>query len=705
MASMKPGRNDPCPCGSGKKYKKCCYDKLEARSTFQLPQQQAEAVAHGAPGQQEIDTLVSFFNQQRYIEAESLAQTMTVHFPLSGFGWKVLGAVFQKMGRSVDALLPMQKAAALSPCDADAHNNLGTTLQNLGQIDEAEASYRRALQIRPDFADPHYNLGIIFKELGQLDEAEASYRRALQIRPDFAEAHNNLGLTLKDMGRLDEAEASYRRALQIRPDFAEAYYNRGITFQELGQLDEAEASYRQALRIKPDFAEVFSDLGNTLNALGRQDEAEASYRRALELRPDFVDAYSNLLHTLNYTSSITPSCCLKEARQYGKIVSNKATLQFTNWSCARQPERLRVGFVSGDFGNHPVGYFLEGLLSQLDRSSIELIAYPTNHKADELTARIKPCFSAWKPLSGKSDEAVAQLVHADAVHVLMDLSGHTAGNRLPMFAWKPAPVQVSWLGYFATTGVAAIDYLIADPWTLPETEEAYFTEKIWRLPETRLCFSPPDVEVDVSPLPAFSNGYVTFGCFNNLAKMNDDVVALWAKLLESIPGSRLFLKAGQFKELSVRRNTIDRFSAYGIDAERLILEGFESREKYLAAYHRVDIALDPFPYPGGTTSVEGLWMGVPVLTLAKERFLSRQGVGILMNADLPEWIATDTDDYLIRALSHSADLQRLSDLRSGLRQQVLASPIFDAPRFARNFEAALRGMWQIYCDEKPEFER
>jgi predicted O-linked N-acetylglucosamine transferase (SPINDLY family) len=305
-------------------------------------------------------------------------------------------------------------------------------------------------------------------------------------------------------------------------------------------------------------------------------------------------------------------------------------------------------------------------------------------------------------LSGKSDEAAARLIHSDSIHVLVDLSGHTAGNRLPIFAWKPAPVQVSWLGYFATTGIAAIDYLIADPWVLPETEEAYFTEKIWRLPETRLCFTSPDVDVEVSLLPALSNGYITFGCFNNLSKMNDDVVALWAKVLGSVPDSRLLLKAKQFVNGLVSKNTIDRFAAHGINSNRLILENPELRDKYLAAYHRVDIALDPFPYPGGTTSVEGLWMGVPVLTLAGERFLSRQGVGILMNVGLPEWIATDADDYVARAVSHAADLQHLSDLRSRLRQLVLASPIFDAPHFARNFEASLRGMWQKWCDEQSE---
>ena len=467
----------------------------------------------------------------------------------------------------------------------------------------------------------------------------------------------------------------------------------------MGRFNEAEASYRRALQIKPDSAEAYSNLGNILNDLGRLDEAETSYRQALQIKPDYADAYSNLLFLFNYTSGKPPSYCLAEARQYGQAVSAKAT-QFTEWSCAKQPERLKVGLMSGDFRNHPVSFFLEGLLARLDPASVELIAYPTDRRADELTARIKPRFTAWKQLSGQSDEAAARLIHGDGIHVLVDISGHTALNRLPVFAWKPAPVQVSWLGYFATTGVTEMDYLIADPWTLPETEEAWFTEKIWRLPDTRLCFTPPNAEVEISPLPALSNGYITFGCFNDLAKMNDDVVALWARVLGAVPGSRLFLKAKQLVNDSVRQNTIGRFAAHGIDAGRLILEYSEPRDKYLAAYRRVDIALDPFPYPGGTTSVEGLWMGVPVLTLAGERFLSRQGVGILMNAGLPEWIADDADDYVARAMTHAASMQYLSDLRGRLRQQVLASPLFDAARFARHFEKALWGMWRQWVEQR-----
>jgi len=487
--------------------------------------------------------------------------------------------------------------------------------------------------------------------------------------------------------------------LEIKPDYAEAHNSLGNTLNGLGRLNEAESSYRRALEIKPDYAEVHSNLGNTLTVLGRLNEAEASYRRALDIKPDSAEAHSNLLFLLNYSFSNNVLFSLQDARLYDQKTYKKITSRFAEWLVVKQPERLRIGLVSGDFNSHPVGYFLESLLSQLDPTRVELIAYSTSCQVDELTLRIKPYFSAWKRLIGHNDEAAARLIHADGVHILIDLAGHTANNRLPVFAWKPAPVQVSWLGYFATTGVTAIDYLIADPWTLPETEERYFTEKIWRLPETRLCFTPPDINVDVTSLPALSNGYITFGCFNNLVKMNDHVVSLWSRVLASVPGSRLILKAKQLKDSSVRKLTFKRFAAHRIEANRLILEGPEPREQYLAAYNRMDIALDPFPYPGGTTSVESLWMGVPVMTLAGECFLSRQGVGILMNVGLPEWVAADTDDYVMRVVTHARDLQYLAKLRNGLRQQVLASPIMDARRFAIHFEAVLREMWRVW-DER-----
>lgn len=608
-------------------------------------------------------------------------------------------------GEEVDALLARIQAAeqpqnkskrdkATGQAPGAQETNALVSLFNAGRLAEATKLAEEMTERYPRHGLGWKVLGAVSKQMGRNAEALAYMQKAVELSPNDAHAHSNLGFGYHDMGRLKEAEASSRRAIQLKPDLVEAHNNLGMTLQETGRLDEAVACYRRALQIKPDYVEALSNLGAALQDAGQLGEAERCYRKALALRPDDSTVHSNLLFLLNYTPGGDPAVAIEEARRYGQKVSAKVRSPFTEWACTKQPERLRIGLVSGDLKNHPVGYFLENLLAHLDRDAFELFAYPTSQQEDALTARIKPFFSSWMPLYGLSDEAAAKLIHADGVHILIDLSGHSRHNRLPMFAWKPAPVQTSWLGYYATTGVAEIDYLIADPWTLPESEEPYFTEKIWRLPETRLCFTPPEVAVEVSALPVLSDGHITFGCFNTLAKVNDEVIALWSRVLKAIPDSRMFLKAKQLGEASARQRTIERFAAQGIAAERLVLEGPESREKYLAAYHRVDMVLDTFPFPGGTTSVEGLWMGVPVLTLSGRSFLFRQGVGFLANAGLQDWIADDADDYVRRAVAHAADLQRLAELRRGLRQQVLASPIMDGQRFARHFEAALRGMWQ-----------
>jgi predicted O-linked N-acetylglucosamine transferase (SPINDLY family) len=682
--------------------------------------------------QAECDQLVALFNAGHFGELESRARSLLEQYPQVGFVWKALGLALQTQGK--DALPALQKSTELMPEDAEAHSNLGNALRDLGRLNDAVASYRRALALNPDTATWHYNLGIAQYDLKTLDDASACYRRALQISPGYAEAHSNLGNTLRDLGRLGDAMANYRWALAITPDHAEAHSNLGNALRDLGRLDDATASYRRALRIKPDHAEVrcnlgvvlrdrgrlgdaltryrqalafnpdyvnaHSNMGIALKDLGQLNDAVASYRRALDINPGYTEVHSNLLFLHNYLSDKPPATLLAEARRFGALAARQAR-PYTSWRSLPTMDRsLRVGVVSWDLRNHPVGYFVDSVfaaLKSIAAGRLELIAYHCHFRTDAITERIKASCTDWRSVVGVSDEMLARQIHEDGIDILIDLSGHTANNRLRVFARKPAPVQVSWLGYFATTGVAEMDYLIADPWTLPATEEVNFTEKIWRLPETRLCFTPPDTDVAVARLPALSNGYITFGCFNNLAKMNDAVVALWAQVLRAVPESRLLLKAKQLDEASVRQSIVKRFAAEGIDADRLILEGASPRPEYLAAYHRVDIALDPFPFPGGTTSVESLWMGVPVLTLTAERFLSRQGIGILMNAGLSEWIAADKDDYVARAASHARDLGKLATLRNGLRQQLLASPIVDAPRFARHFETGLRHMWQEWC--------
>lgn len=640
-----------------------------------------------------------------------------------------LGNTLAAQGRLEEACAHYRQVLAVQPDSATAHNNLGSMLQEQGQLTEAIDCYQHAIALQPDYADAHYNLGQAFHAQGLLNDAIESYYRALEIQPNYLNAYYNLGNALQAQGRLLEAVVNYQLALAIDPRHVDALCNLGKTFQLQNRLEEALDHYRQALEINPDHAETYSNLGGVYKAQNRIDDAIQAYRKALELRsglaeahdnlgtllhmqgdtaqavssyrqalvcrPDYVAAYSNLIYTMNHADAYSPEQCLEEARIFGKIVTRYAQ-PFTSWDCLKdaQPERLKIGLVSGDLRSHPVGHFLCGVLENVDPGKVEVIAYPTHFEEDAVTARLRPHLAGWKPLTGMTDKAASQLIHDDGVHVLFDLSGHTAMNRLSLFAWRPAPVQASWLGYFATTGVAEMDYLMGDPRVTPPGEEHQVTEKIWRLPDGYFCMTPPDVDVDVAPLPAAAAGQVTFGCFNNLVKMNERVVALWSRVLQAVPGSRLFLKTNLLGDPQIAEATRQRFAAHGIEAERLVLEGHALRGELLASYHRVDIALDPFPYPGGVTSAESLWMGVPVITRKGDRFLSHVGESVAHSAGMADWIAQDDDDYVAKAVAAAGDLEGLAQLRAGLRQKVLASPLYDAVRFARNFEDAVRGMWQ-----------
>jgi protein O-GlcNAc transferase len=608
-------------------------------------------------------------------------------------------------GQLDSAVANFSRVLEIKPDYAEAHNDLGVALKALGQLEDAATSYRRALEIKPDSALAYKNLGVVLHDLGQYESALASYRRALEIKPEYAEAYCNLGIALKELGQLENAAASCRHALEIKPNFAEAFRNLGNVQLALGQYDNAVESCRHALEIKPESAEALCNLGHALTYLGQLDNAMAAFERALAIRPDFSELHNSMLFSLNYTDSYTSSYRVDQARKYGRMVAAKVGARFTSWQCSTSPERLRIGLVSGDFLSHPVGFFLEGLLAHIDPVRIELIAYPTHHSQDELTARIRPYFSAWHPLFGKNDEAAARMIHADGIHVLIDLSGHTGHSRLPVFAWKPAPVQVTWLGYFATTGVAEVDYLLADAVGVPESQQAQFTESIWYLPDTRLCFTAPNIGPPVAALPAFIKGHLTFGCFQNLAKARDDVLELWGKILAALPDATLRVQCKQLDEPALAEQLLQRLKKYGIASARVATHGASNREIYLAAHAEVDIILDTFPYPGGTTTCEALWMGVPTLTLAGDSLLARQGASLLTAAGLPDWIAADEDEYVAKAVAFASDLERLAALRAGLREQVLPSPLFDAPRFARNFEDALWGMWARYQTQQEHPEK
>jgi len=614
-----------------------------------------------------------------------------------------LGVTLQELGKLEEAEKNYKQAILLQPDNAKSYKNLGFTLRKLGRLAEAEKSYQQAIKFKPDVFTVHDELGLIFQELGKLDEAEKSFKQAIKLNPIYAKAHNNLGITFQELGRLEEAEKSIKKAIKLKPNSSEPYNNLGVIYQELGKLDEAEKNYKYSIDLNPNSAETFSNLGVNFQELGKFEEAKKSYKQAIKLKPNYTKAISNLLF-LYSGFDYNPSIYLHEAKKYNEILKKIVKSKFLSWLCKEKPEKLRVGFISGDLRNHPVGYFLENFLSKITKSNLELYAYPTQFKSDDLTLRVKPFFSAWKPLIGISNEAAAKLIHSDAVHILIDLSGHTSNNRLPIFSWKPAPIQISWLGYFASTGVSEIDYILGDPYATPHEDKSHFTEKIWQLPETYLCFSKPNIKLDVGPLPALSNKYITFGCFGKIARITDNVISTWSKILLDTPSSKLFLKDSSFSKDTMKEIIYKKFSLVGISKERLILEGKSPRDEYLKTYNRIDIALSPFPYGSVTTSAEGLWMGVPIIVMKGSYFNSRLGESIINNANLSEWIASNEDDYVFKAIKFNNKLDDLAKLRSSLREQVMSSPLFNSERFCNNFEVALRDIWNIKVNSKKNNE-
>lgn len=647
-----------------------------------------------------------------------------------------LGASFKALGQLQKAETCYRQALSLSPDHAEAHNNLGVVLKVLGNMVEAERCYRTVIALRPEYSSTYNNLGLLLKDLGRLFEAESCYMTALKLDPLLADAHNNLSVLFRMQGRFADAATSSKNALKINPNYVDAYDNLGLALDAMGMFAEAEVAFEHALKLAPDNIVVLSNFSITLNTLcqltraeaylkkclklapefinahvnlcvnylaqGRVEEAEATCINALKIEPDNVFAQNNLLFSMNYLATHSIKECVDKAREYGYVVASKVETPFTAWCHKTPTKRLRVGLVSGDLRQHAVAFFLENLLQHSDTSRVEFFAYPTTSHDDAMTARLKSYCSGWKSLTGLNDEAAATLIHHDGLHVLLDLSGHSSGNRLPMFAWKPAPLQVSWLGYFATTGLAEMDYFIADEVGVSTKNQSQFVEKIKYLPDTRLCFTAPEAEIPVAPLPALANGYITFGCFQNMAKVSDEVLELWAEVIRANANAKFCWQCKSFRDNLVADSLKQRLVQRGVQAENIILLASADRDDYLAAHKEVDFILDTFPFPGGTTTCEALWMGVPTLTLAGNTLISRQGASLLTAAGLGDWVANSKAEYLDKSSLFCSDFVKLSNLRNGLRAQVLASPLFDGPRFAKNMEQLLWQIWDVSHGQSTE---
>ena len=612
-----------------------------------------------------------------------------------------LGNLLQEMNRLDEAEASFSYALRINPDDAKIHNNLGIVLQELGRLKEADAHFQMALQINPNDASIHDNRSNLLCHMGRLNEAETSYRKALLIAPDNAGTHANLGKCLRYLGRLKEAESSFRRALEISPADVKAYNGLGITLQDMGQLDQAEACFRTVLQIKPDNAGTISNLGQIHQNLGRLDEAEACFRQAVQIKPNHGLLHSNLLYFLTLGATADAKSVFAEHVRFGEQFEPHLKTHWPKHTHTRDPERcLQIGFVSADFHNHAVASFIEPVLIQLATyPQLSLHAYYNHVVNDDVTQRLRGLCAHWTPIAGLSDAELAETIYADGIDILIDLTGHTARNRLLAFARKPAPVQASWIGYPGTTGLSAVDYYLADRFLLPPGKyDDQFTEKIVRLP-ANAPFLPSEGAPPVNALPALSNGYVTFGSFNRPNKLRREVIALWARLLRALPDSRMLLgamhKEGQYDTL------IEWFAEEGIARDRLDFHPRSGMDNYLSLHQKVDICLDTFPYNGGTTTNHALWMGVPTLTLSGESMPGRVGAAVLSQVGLPDFVVASAEDFVARGLFWANNLASLAQLRAGLREVFAQSPFRKPDLIAAGLNYALRTMWRRWCAGLP----
>jgi len=596
------------------------------------------------------------------------------------------------------AIQHFREAIRLHPGFTEAHINLGAALAERSEHREAEACYRTAITLNPRIVEAHNNLGTALKEQGQLDAAEAAYREALRLQSDYLPALNNLGTIAKAHGDSLGAERCYRQALQLDPGFAEALVNLGGVLKDHGDLDEAERCCRQAIAIQPNSAVAYDNLGNTLMYLGQVDEALAAYERALAINPKSAGAHSNYLFAKQYQPGATIESLAEAHSRWNDLFAAPLRSTWRPHTNSRDPDRvLRVGFVSPDLSHHPIGYLLVRVLEQLDRTQLATYCYSTRPQVDDQSTRIARACNAWRDVATFTDESLAELIRSDEIDILFDLSGHTAGNRLAMFARKPAPVQVSWMGYVGPTGVEAIEYLIADRSLVSDELVGRYREQVIRLPVTSCCYETPVAAPAVGPLPAIDRGYVTFASFNNPAKINSAVIDTWATILQRVPTARMLMKFRGMDSQKLNERYRKQFAEHGVRGDRIEFQGVSPFAAMLEQYNTVDIALDPFPYNGGTTTMLALLMGVPVVTIAGETIAARQSCACLSAIGVQETTAGSLTEYVEIAVALANDLPRLGELRRSLRPRFGQSPLGDAARLADDLTMELRRVWRQWC--------
>ncbi len=570
-----------------------------------------------------------------------------------------------------------------------------------GNIDEAERFYGKALLVSPNHPDPLHFLGIIAIQRGNLDKAIELVGRSLHFFPNNSQAIATYATALSHKGEHIKAIELFEKSLAMNDKDPSTHNNYAQALIHLNRSEEAIDAYRKSIELNPKDSAVWSNLAIALQNQGKMDEAIEVFYKTLEINPRAQHVHSNLLGAMHYSEKFSNEQIFAESVRWGNMHSPISLAAKTHDNDLSPERKLRIGFVSSDLNQHPVTFAVKKVLDDINREQFETFIYCNNIKEDAYTEILKQVAGEWRYIRGKSDADAAEMIRNDKIDILIDLSGHTSDHRLTMFAHKPAPIQCTWIGYFDTTGMQQMDYLIADTYLVLPEEQKFYTEKLLLLPDRISCWDFPDHEgIPVAELPALKNKYVTFGCFNNLSKITPAVIEIWAKILQKAPATKIILKNKSLSDQKVQEEIIKSFERHGVNKERLMLEGFAARKDYFLAYSKMDIALDPFPYNGGTTTVDSLWMGVPVITLMGNRFVSRVGTSILGGAGLKDWITRSEGEYINKAVMLSENIDELQQIRKTLRDKVKVSPLFDGPRLTHHLENAFRSIWRDYVNKK-----
>jgi predicted O-linked N-acetylglucosamine transferase (SPINDLY family) len=639
-------------------------------------------------GQNRLDDAVAHYR-------ETIALDST-----SADAYSHLGVALSAQERFGEAVEAFENAIRLDPNHPAANGNLGIALCHLGRDEEAIRVLRSAVAHQPKIAAFHASLGAALYRISQWDAAAAACQQALSLDSTHGLAHHTLSLVYKEMERLTDSADAASRAAEALPDLVDVQVNYGEALTKIGRYDDAVTHYRKCLERRPESAELHTNLANVLKDQGLLDEAMVEYRLARQFRPDMAAYHSNILYTLQFHPTATPHAVFEEHREFDRTHAQPLAPQHSSFPNDRDPaRRLRVGYISNEFRGHVIGLNLLPLLLNHDPAQVETFCYSDVTRPDFFTHGFMQSADRWISIVGKSDAQVAEMVQRDKIDILLELSLHLAGNRLLVFARRPAPIQISFAGYPGTTGLSAIDYRLTDPYLDPPDGPAVPSSEVaLRLPDSFWCYRPRQPSIPVNTLPAKDLGYITFGNLNNFCKINEKTMELWALIMRGVTRSRLLTLT---PEGTHRQRMQAFFERRGISADRVDFVNRTPADKYLRAYHRIDLGLDSFPYNGHTTGLDSFYMGVPIVTMIGDTPVSRAGWCQLMNLGLPELAAKTPSEFVRLAIEVANNWPRLAELRAGMRERMAASPLMDETRFTRNIEAAYRTVWKRWCAAGP----